>query len=246
VSLKMFVQLFVLTLFLVALLGTPAVAQAGGGYCGSIYVIQWGDTLQSIAATCGTTVAALYAANPGISGYLYAGQTLNIPSASGSYTGGYAGTYVVQYGDTFGMIASRYGITIYDLWAANPYIANVNYIYVGQVLNVPGSPSTGGTTYPKTPDHLSYGTVPTGTPRGTVKLTNAANADVYVSLQGTTNDGINVINEYTVDGRMNVDVPAGWYIYVAWVGGKKMEGQFHLPGGSTQSMTFYSSKVVVK
>jgi len=54
-----------------------------------------------------------------------------------------------------------------------------------------------------------------------------------------------VINEYPVSGTMNVRVPAGWYNYVAWVGGQKFTGGFNLVGDSDHSITFYSNKVVV-
>ena len=45
---------------------------------------------------------------------------------------------------------------------------------------------------------------------------------------------------------MDVTIPAGWYIYVAWVGGEKYSGQFKLGGGSGQTIVFYSNKVVLK
>jgi hypothetical protein len=45
---------------------------------------------------------------------------------------------------------------------------------------------------------------------------------------------------------MKVNVPAGWYIYVAWVGGQKFEGQFNLGGGSDHVISFYSNKIVVE
>jgi hypothetical protein len=64
-----------------------------------------------------------------------------------------------------------------------------------------------------------------------------------VSLQGTTKDGTEVIREYPVDGTFEVSVPAAWYVYVAWVGGKKMVGQFNL--GSSTTITFFRDKVVV-
>lgn len=275
---KVFLQVLVLISILLATLAVSGNAQAGG-YCGSTYVVQWGDTLDEVAAICGTTVSALYAANPGISGYLYAGQVLVIPSdnycncPSGYYydcncpPGNYTGTYIVQYGDTFSMIASRYGISAYELWALNPQIWNINYVYAGQVLYVPagaGQPvyypqTTGQVVYPPaspwfaivpTPAEelvpLSYGTVPEGTPYGKIKLSNMAYDQIYVSLQGTTRDGSHVINEYPVDGKMSVRVPAGWYVYVAWVGGHKFKGQFNLSGGGDRTLTFYSDKVVVE
>lgn len=47
-------------------------------------------------------------------------------------------TYVVQPGDTLYRIAIRFGTSVTALQAANN-IANVNLIYVGQVLTIPGS-----------------------------------------------------------------------------------------------------------
>jgi len=247
-SRKTFAQVFVITLILLAFLAIPGKAQAGGG-CGSTYFVQWGDTLEAIAWRCDTTVSALYAANPGISGYLYAGQALAIPGGGYNYYApvNYNGTYVVQFGDTFSDIASRYGVSINDLWTANPYIWNINFLYAGQVIQVPAS-----SWYPimpvptETPTSLSYGTVPSGTAHGTINLSNQANADIYVSFQGTTRDGVEVINEYWVSGKMKVNIPAGWYNYVAWVGGQKFEGQFHLNEDTGRSIMFYEKKVVVE
>lgn len=299
-SRKAFAQVSVLILILLAFLAIPGSAQAGGA-CGSTYIVQWGDTLDVIAWRCGTSVSALYAANPGLSGYLYAGQVLMMPG--GYYCNcppvSYSGTYIVQPGDTFSGIASRFRVSIYDLWAANPHIWNINVIYAGQVIYVPTSagqvvyapapaayapapagqpvygsasageiygtasgqvvyipPSTGQVYYAPgsytivptptaEPVPLSYGEVPPGAPYGSIRLSNKAKADVYVSLQGTTRDGFNVINEYPVSGTFNVKIPAAWYNYVAWVGGKKFQGGFHLGGDSDHTITFYSNKVVV-
>ena len=81
---KTFAQVSIVILILMALFAIPISANAGG-YCGSTYTVQWGDTLGSIAEMCGTTVSELYAANPGISGYLYAGEVLTIPASSTNY-----------------------------------------------------------------------------------------------------------------------------------------------------------------
>lgn len=247
-SLKTFSQVLILITILMASFVNPGSAQAWSG-CGSTYVVQWGDTLNGIAARCGTTVPAIYALNPGISGYLYAGQVLVMPG--GDYCNcpqdGYTGTYTVQRGDTFSAIAKRYGVSTNSLWAANRHIRDINRIYPGQVLKVPASdwfrivPTTSETLVPR-----SYGSVPPKTPTGNVELINSANAQVYVSLQGTTGEDIKVIREYPVSGSMSVDVPAGWYIYVAWVGGQKFSGQFKLRGDSSHTITFYINKVVVE
>ena len=281
-SRNIFAQVSVFVLLLLAFFGTPVGALAGG-VCGGTYVVEQGETLATIAAMCGTTVSAIYAANPGISGSLYTGQVLTVPgnyytipstpipitptpntTTYNTYNyynyspTSYNGVYIVRVGDTFSGIASRYGVSINDLWDANPNIWNINLLYVGQVIYVPTSAGQAVyvSTYPiwvaivptptKEPLPLSYGTVPSGTPYGKIKLSNQANGDVYVSLQGTTRDGIHVINEYPVSGTMNVKVPAGWYVYVAWVGGQKFEGQFNLGGDSDHSITFYSNRVIVE
>lgn len=157
----------------------------------------------------------------------------------------YSGIYIVQPGDTFASIASRFGVGLYDLWAANPQIWDINLIYVGQAIYVPSS-SWVVTTPSAKPSSLSWGEAPAGVRDGKVILSNKAKADVYVSLQGTTRDGTTVINEYSVSGTMSVNVPAGWYVYVAWVGGEKFSGTFNLGGETEHSLTFYKNKVVVE
>lgn len=52
-----------------------------------------------------------------------------------------SGAYVVQSGDTLSGIASRYHISLAELEHLNPGISNPNLIYVGQHINVPGSPT---------------------------------------------------------------------------------------------------------
>jgi len=266
-SRKFIVQSLLIIAILLASFANTGDVQAWSS-CGSNYVVQWGDTMAGIAAYCGTTVSALYAANPWTTGYLYAGQVLAIPDSSNycnccncpqdGYTG-YSGTYTVKWGDTFAKIANRYGVSVSNLWAANPYVWDINRIYPGQVLNVPGSSTTSDSTdssdsswfqiVTTSYDPLverSYGSVPPKTSTGKVKLVNSANADVYVSLQGTTNDGIDIIHEYPVEGSMGVKEPAGWYIYVAWVGGQKFSGQFQLHNDENKTITFYINKVVVE
>lgn len=141
-----------IVLTLTVLLGSFAGAgrAAAGGYCGATYTVQWGDTLGRIASICGVTLDALYAANPGLGGILYAGQVINIPAAAPVYSPpvypapaywpSYGGTYVVQPGDTLGKIAARIGSSVGEILAVNPQIWNPNLIYVGQVINLPARP----------------------------------------------------------------------------------------------------------
>ena len=264
-SSKTIARYLILTFVMLISFALPGSVLAGAD-CGSTYTVQWGDSLSMIAERCGTTVNALYAANPGMGYYLYAGQVLVIP---GGYNcncpqDGYSNTYIVQRGDTFAEIARRMGVSVGQLWAANPYIWNINLIYPGQIIYVPNAPNAPYPPYhPPSHEHaspwfkivpdstdssepLSYGTLPSNAPKAKIKLVNNANAEVYVSLQGTTHDGFETINEYPVDGKVSAMIPAGWYTYVAWVGGEKYVGQFNLYGGSDRTITFYTSKIVVE
>ena len=121
----------------------------GGNY--TYYTVIPGDTLKNIAYRFGTTMDALASLN-GIYNYnyIYVGQLLKIPS--GTYIvppppapivspppPGNGNTYVVQGGDTLRKLATRWGVTIYDILAINPQITNANWLYIGQVIYVPGA-----------------------------------------------------------------------------------------------------------
>lgn len=129
-----------------------AVWDNGNGY--SIYIVAHGDTLKLIAARYGTTPEALASLN-GIynPNLIYAGQRLSLPN------GGYqppapppatGSVYSVQSGDTIRKLAARWGTTTAAILAANPQITNASLIYVGQMINRPGTssgPVTPATTY---------------------------------------------------------------------------------------------------
>ena len=138
---KSWIRFVLLTAVLLGSFAGAGRAQAGG-YCGATYTVQWGDTLGRIAAICGVSLDSLYAANPGLGGYIYAGQVINIYASvppAPPYPS-YGGTYVVQYGDTLRKIAARIGSTVSDILAVNPQIWNPNLIYAGQVINLPVHP----------------------------------------------------------------------------------------------------------
>jgi LysM repeat protein len=153
-------RLFSLILSLVLLWLLVNVATAN-----TTHVVQPGDTLSGIARRYGTTVQALaetnHIVNPNL---IFAGQTLVIPTSGGSppppppppATGG-STTYVVQPGDTLSRIALRFGVTLQALAQTNN-IGNVNLIFTGQVLAIPGAtvpapppPAPGPTATPQPP-----------------------------------------------------------------------------------------------
>lgn len=146
---KRIFQFIIVVVILVA-----SFASAGGASawtsCANYVTVQWGDTLSGIAVQCGTTVAAIQAANPGLGWWVYAGQVLYIPNGSPSGPGNTPsyGTYTVQWGDTLGKIAHRTGTSVSSLLAVNPQIWNPSLIYAGQVINLPGSSTP---SYPPPP-----------------------------------------------------------------------------------------------
>jgi LysM repeat protein len=133
--------LIVMVALVVGALGTPSPAAAWSG-CGERYVVQWGDTLGSVAGMCGTTVAALRLANPNLGYWLYAGQTLWMPGAHAPGSDG-LDIYYVARGDTVKKIAARFGTTVEAIANANN-LWNYNLIYAGQKLLIPA----GGSYYP--------------------------------------------------------------------------------------------------
>ena len=93
------------------------------------HVVQYGETLSSIAYQYGTdyqTLAALNGlANPNL---IYPGQVLKV---NGSVV---SNVYTVQYGDNLSNIAAKLGTTYQALAALNG-LANPNLIYPGQTLS---------------------------------------------------------------------------------------------------------------
>jgi LysM repeat protein len=104
------------------------------------YTVQPGDTLFSIAAAHGTTVAQLVALNgiadPNLIGV---GQVLTISADAPPppVPAGGSATYTVVAGDTLFAIARRFGVTVADLVQANG-LGDPNQLAVGQVLTIPG------------------------------------------------------------------------------------------------------------
>jgi hypothetical protein len=90
-----------------------------------------------------------------------------------------------------------------------------------------------------------YGTLPPAVPFGTVTLINRARAEAYISLQVTTRRGGPTILEYPVVRTRQIEAPSGYYLYVAWVGGNKMIGNFSLHEGDSLYITLYKDRVVI-
>jgi len=92
----------------------------------------------------------------------------------------------------------------------------------------------------------TYGTLPPAVPSGDITLINKAKTQAYISLQVTSIDGRYAIIEYPVVGKISIKAPTGFYLYVAWVGGNKMVGNFRLSGNEDLSIILYKDKVVIQ
>ncbi len=123
-------------LIIASMLLFPAEALAAPeGWGETVHVVQWGETLSLIADRYGVTVEAIMAANDLHNpNFVYVGQRLTIP-APGQPGGG--GRHVVAPGETLTSIAFRYSTSVSALAAANG-LSDTDFIYVGQVLDVPG------------------------------------------------------------------------------------------------------------
>jgi N-acetylmuramoyl-L-alanine amidase len=153
----------VLPLAAAIVLAAPAVASAD-----FLHVVSPGESLTSVAAADGLTIAELAAAN-GISpgSELVAGSTLAIPPqgsdetssgspvSTGEDTGSTyeaatpatssGGSYVVQPGDTLSAIAARAGVSVATLAAENG-LNPADYLLSGSVLSLSGTGSTSGSS----------------------------------------------------------------------------------------------------
>ncbi len=118
------------------------------------YTVQHGDTLRDIAIRYNTTVSDITAINNiSSNAYIYPGQTLTLPRSGVTapqrtvntatttqrviYRQTVNGYYHVQHGDTMLVIAHAFGVDAWTIARANG-IYNLNRIYAGQALRIPG------------------------------------------------------------------------------------------------------------
>lgn len=153
---------------------TAAPAQPSGG---TVYVVQAGDTLFSIAVRFGTTVEAIRQANNLTGDTIYVGQNLVIPGG-GVPAVGTPTVYIVQAGDTLFSIALRYGVTVEAIKSANGL--GSDFIYVGQRLVIPGG-------QPSTPGQVRYHVVQPGDTLLSIAVTYGTTVEAIVQANGLPN-----------------------------------------------------------
>lgn len=99
----------------------------------TIYTVQKGDSLYSIAKKFNTNVSTIKSANNLQNNLITIGQKLVIPGFTDS-TGSNI-TYVVQKGDSLYSIASKYNTTVNDIKSYNNLTSNI--LSIGQTLRIP-------------------------------------------------------------------------------------------------------------
>ena len=92
----------------------------------------------------------------------------------------------------------------------------------------------------------TYGTLPPAVPYASVTLVNKARTEAYISLQVNTAQGGPTIIEYPVEGTVRIQAPTGFYLYVAWVGGRKLVGEFRLRSTDELTITLFRDRVEIK
>lgn len=121
--------------------GAPPVTAAG---CASPYLVARGDSLARIARLCGTTVAALKAANHLTGDMIHPGWLLTLPGGSAApmppaAASPCASPYIVRRGDSLARIARLCATTVAALKAVNGLTRDI--IFPEQRLILPGGAS---------------------------------------------------------------------------------------------------------
>ena len=110
----------------------------------------------------------------------------------------------------------------------------------------PATLPNGPVTDTLTPGVLTYGTLPPAVPFAYVTLVNKAKTQAYISLQVVTAEGGPTIIEYPVRGKIKFQAPVGNYLYVAWVGGREMVGEFKLRKDDDLEIFLYRDRIEIR
>lgn len=106
------------------------------------HTVVCGDTLWNLSQTYNVVFEDLLNANPSITNpnMIYVGQVINIPDKhlpDKHLPEQNQNTYTVKSGDNLWLLSNKLGVVYEKLLEVNPQITNPNFIYVGQVINLP-------------------------------------------------------------------------------------------------------------
>lgn len=212
-------------------------------------IVGWGETLTSIATRYHTTTAALiHANNLPSANFLFAGQRLTLPSSSTipATTNNNSFVYIVGPGDILYDVAARFGTTA-DAIANMNRIYNLNVIYTGQRLLIPGKPSG------QTPVPTSVGSASTALPSNVVTPTsNGRWIDINIKKQTiTAYEGSTPVNSVLVStGVAITPTPVGRFaIYKKYTsqlmtGGSRASGNYYYLPNVPYVMYFYKAYAI--
>jgi LysM repeat protein len=201
------VSVVLLLVFLIAAMPISAAPKSDG--CSVIHVVQPGDTMYSIARRYGVSMWEIARVNGIVNpNYIYIGQRLIIPVCPPPSGGT---VHIVRPGETLTQIAVRYGVSVWAIARANN-LPNINYIYVGQRLVIPGT-----------------GPAPTAVPPGPTSFPGPWHGEYFdnVGLSGTAYTSR---DDPAVNFNWGSGPPAGGmpvnYFSVRWT------GTFYFPDGT--------------
>lgn len=165
-----------------------ATAQPENGYT---YVVQRGDNWYTVSVRTGASIAELQAANPQAirrSGWLITGEKLFVPTQKPVNTT----TYAVQRGESWSVIAKKFGISIGLLKAANPQaIRPDDVLHRNETLVIP----------------LPEGAVtPEGTPAASAAITATTTA-VTATVATTATSTLTTATAVTTTATVTVPEP---------------------------------------
>lgn len=104
------------------------------------YTVQKGDTYYLIAKKCNISLASLLEKNNAKeNSNLYIGQKIIIPEVTAIKT------HTVQKGETYWIIAKKYGVSLNELLSINNANESTT-LYIGDIIKIPTETSSGGNT----------------------------------------------------------------------------------------------------
>jgi hypothetical protein len=180
-----------------------------------------------------------------------------LPSGSVTDTATTVASPVIPATDTATLVGSPVSATPVVTETPTPVIdlSATAITATGNVVTATGIPANGTSTATLAVGQVTpiwtlairtYGTLPPEVPFSIITLVNKAKAEAYISLQVTMPDGNYSIIEYPVEGRIKIQAPVGSYLYVTWVGGRKMVGEFRLHNNDDLTITLYKDRVAIQ
>jgi len=203
--------LFAVILLLTGGLTPPPMAQAQDSTptpaAGYTYIVKRGDNWTRISRQTGIPIAALKQNNPQAihpKDWLNEGERLFVPGPSATSPSAPAAQdgglwYQIKPGDSWGSVAKASGVSVQDLWSANPSKVNPNrWLFTGQWIWIPGPGAPSAPT-----GSAPTGAAPTATPQPTATASLTPMPTPTVAPEATAADAgaadLAAISQDTVD-----------------------------------------------